>query len=112
MVGSSPGLSYIYPPVKLNLFRDGIATVVQCFRPINVSLVILDDDAPAHQVLVQLDADIAPTLEADFRIPLPQRLDEKSVPHNRTVPKSYSNAFACWESVMASVVGLRSCVKA
>ena len=110
--GSSPSLSYIYPPVKLNLFGGRIVPAVQCFRPVNISLVLFNNDTPAHQVLVQFDADIASALETDFRIPLPQRLDEKSIPNNRPLPNAISNACACWASVMASVVGLRSCVKA
>ena len=50
----------------------GVIPIVQGFRQINISLVLFGDDTPAHQVLVQFDADIAPTFETDFRIPLPQ----------------------------------------
>ena len=60
----------------------GVIPIVQYFRQINISLVLFDDDAPAHQVLVQFDADIASALETDFRIPLPQRLDEKSISYD------------------------------
>lgn len=58
MLRANPSLPYIYPPVKINLFGNGIISVVQRFRLINISLVFLDDYLSAHQILVQFCADM------------------------------------------------------
>lgn len=53
--------------------------MLQHLRVIVIAFILLHDDATPHQVLVQFNADIPATLEADFGISLLDRLDKRSV---------------------------------
>ena len=64
-----------------------------------VALILFHDNATPHQILVQFNADVPATLEADFGISLLERFDKRSVsgyvPLAECQPESLGVLYIC-----------------